>query len=36
MYFHELPFYNICSLMHFHIKIFVRVHEAENVLRAFL
>ena len=29
-------FYNIYLLMYFHIKIFVQVHEAGNVLHAFL
>ena len=36
MYVHVVPFDNVCLLMYFHIKIFVRVHKAENVLHAFL
>ena len=32
----RIPFYNICSLTYFHIKVPVRVDEAENVLHAFL
>ena len=30
------PFYNICLLTYFHVKLFVHVDEAENVLHAFL
>ena len=36
MYVHVVLFYNVCLLMYFHIKIFVRLHKAENVLHAFL
>ena len=36
MYFHVLPFYSICLLTYFHIKIFAFIHEAENVLHALL
>ena len=32
---HVLQFCNICSSTYFHIKIFIRVHKAENVLHAF-
>ena len=35
MYLHVLPFYNICSLTYFNIKIVIRVHKAENVLHTF-
>ena len=35
MYVQVLSFYNICLLTYFHIKIFVGVHKAENVLHAF-
>ena len=36
MYVQVLPFYNICLLTYYGIKIFVPVHKAENVLHAFL
>ena len=36
MYVHALLFHEICSLTYFHVKISVRVHEAENILSAFL
>ena len=36
MHVHMLPFYNIFSLTYFHIKIFVRADEVQNVLHAFL
>ena len=35
MYVQVLPFYNICLLTYFHVKIFVGVHKAENVLHSF-
>ena len=36
MYIHLLPFYNICLLTSFHIKIFVCANKAENIFHSFL
>ena len=36
MHVHALLFHKIFSLTYFHVKISVRVHEAKNILRAFL
>ena len=36
MHVHALLFHKIFSLTYFRVKISVRVHEAKNILRAFL
>ena len=36
MYAYVLLFCKVCSLTYFHVKIYGRVHEVKNILRAFL